>query len=150
EVASACGVSFHEPDRCQLTPPNWRGTAYGWLSPAILARTVSSAQHLPCSDHPHTVVVAISNVDVPLRVYVTSMGPVQSGSDRWSVVAGAAPASSSDRRDHASHRVNMTNGMVLGVYDQQIAVVITPNGLGCPPGGCESRTTVTTVATLAS
>src|SRR5262249_41931784 len=64
------------------------------------------AQPLLDLNHPHTVVVAVSNVDVPLRIHVTSMWPVQSGSDRWPSVASTTPASSSDGRDHTSHRVN--------------------------------------------
>ena len=103
-----------------------------------------------CPNHPHTVVVAISNVDVSLRVDVTPMWPVQSGRDRWSIVTGTAPASSSDGRDYTSHRINKTNGVVLGVHDQQVAVVVTPNGFRGAPGGGESRTTVTTVATCTS
>src|SRR5215510_12073867 len=103
-----------------------------------------------CSNHPHTVVVAICNVDVLLRVHVTSMWPVQSSSDRWPIVAGTAPASASNGRDHSSHRVNMTYCVVLGVHDQQVAVVVTPNGLRGSPGSGESWTTLTTVATCAS
>src|SRR5882672_5229797 len=123
-------------------------------SPAKLAGELalrsSRAPHLVCPNHQHTVVVAISNVDVPLRVHVTSMWPVQSSSDCWPIVASTAAASSSDGRDHTSHRINKTNSVVLGVHDQQVAVVVTPDGLRCPPGGGESWTTITTVATLTS
>src|SRR5262245_8626314 len=128
-------LDLADPSLWQLP---WRRTARDWrgiLSP------------LPCPNHPHTVVVAIRNVDIPLRVYVTSMWPVQSSSDRWPIVAGTAPASASDGRDRTSHRVNMTYCVVLSVHDQQVAVVVTPDGLRGPPGGSESWPTITTVAT---
>ena len=102
------------------------------------------------SHYPHTVIVAIGNVDIPLRVHITPMRPVQSSRDGWTVVAGTTPTSSSNCRDDSSRRVNMTNGVVLGVHDQQVTVVITPDGLGGSPGSCKCWTTVATVATLAS
>ena len=52
--------------------------------------------------------------------------------DRWAVVTGTAPASSGDRRDYPGHRLDETIGVVLSVHDQQVAVVVTPDGLGCP------------------
>src|SRR5882724_8753386 len=111
---------------------------------------VSWVQHLGGPNHPHPVIVAISDIDIPLLVHVTSMRPVQAGSDRRSRVAHTAPAPPGDRRDHASHRVNAANGVIFGIHDQEIAVVVTPNGLGRPPGGGYSRPPVTTVATLPS
>ena len=87
---------------------------------------------LLCPNHPYTVVVTIRNVEVPLRIHLTSMWPVQAGGDGWSIVTSTAAASPGDGRDHTSHRVNQTNGMVLGVHNQQVAVMVTPNGLGAP------------------
>src|SRR6266568_8147443 len=103
-----------------------------WVAPAHAGYPFP---RLVCPNHPHTVVVAISNVDVPLGVHVTAMWPVQSGSDGWPIVASTAPASPSDGRDHTSHCVNMTNSVILRVDDQQVAVVVTSNGLRGPPGG---------------
>src|SRR5712691_118096 len=127
--------------RGRPTPPNWRGNCRAQHC---------RVQHLGGPNHPHPVIVAISDVDIPLLVHVTSMRPVQAGSDRRSRVAHTAPAPPGNRRDHASHRVNTTNGVIFGIHDQEIAVVVTPHGLGRPPGGGYSRPPVTTVATLAS
>src|SRR5439155_11508222 len=96
---------------CNSGTAGWRGRGrcqrMGWvLSP-----------RLSFPNHAHTVVVAISNVDVPVRVHVTAMWPVQSGRDCWPIVASTTPASSSDGRNHASHRVDKTNGVVLGIDD---------------------------------
>src|SRR5207237_352955 len=80
------------------------------------------------------------------RVHVTSMRSIQAGSDRRSRVAHTAPAPPGDRRDHASHRVNAANGVIFSIHDQEIAVVVTPNGLGRPPGSSYSRPPVPTVS----
>src|SRR5262245_21225746 len=109
------------------------GAAHGSL-PCQTGRANCGTQPLPCPHYPHTVIVAIGDIDIALRVHVTAMRPVQSSRDGWPVVAGPTPTSPSDRRDDPSHRVNMTNGMVLGIHDQQVAVVVTPDGLGGSPG----------------
>src|SRR5262249_3618190 len=148
--ASACSVSFHEPGGCQFPRQTGGVLRTAGYPPPVWRGTVRRAQHLAGPNHPHTGVVAIRNVDIPLRVYVTSMLTVQSRSKPLPTVAGTAPASASDGRDHSSHRVNMTYRVVLGVHDQQVAVVVTPDGLRGSPGSGESWTTLTTVATCAS
>src|SRR5262249_47531437 len=45
-------------------------------------------------------------------------------------------------------RVNAADGVVLGVDDQQVAVVITAYGLWSPPGRCQGRSAVTAIATF--
>src|SRR5262249_20897918 len=108
------------------------------------------AQHLPCPYHAHTMIIAIGNVDIALRVYVTPVRPVQPGSRCRPAIALTTLMAPGNGGDHTCRRINAADGMVLRINHYQVIVMVAAYSLRGSPGGCKGWSTVAVIATLAS
>jgi hypothetical protein len=98
------------------------------------------------TDHPHPMVDTVGDIQIPLRVYATSVGPLQASCRGGAAIAIATLVSASDRGHDASDDINTADGMVFGVHDDNVVVMVAPDGLGGSPSGNQSGAAVATVA----
>ena len=93
------------------------------------------AQHtpaLPHTDHAHPVVDAIGDIQIALRVYAAAVGPLQTGCRGGAAVAIATLVPTSDGGHDAGHGIDAADGIVFCVHDDNVVVMVAPDGLGRP------------------
>src|SRR5215467_6491268 len=112
-----------------------------------MVQHVSASSH---TDHAHPVVDPVSDIQIALGVYAAAMRPLQTSCRGRTAVAIAPLMPAGNGGDNAGNSINAADGIILGVHDDNVVVMIAPDGLGRPPGGGQGGTTVAAVAPLAS
>src|SRR5713101_6482160 len=107
---------------------------------------MSSSAH---TDNPHPVIDPVGNIQIPLRVYPTAMGTLQAGFCGRSTVAIASLMPAGDGGHDAGHGIDAADRMILRVHDDDVVLMVAPDGLGRTPGGGQGGAAVAAVPPLA-
>src|SRR5213593_4803783 len=84
-----------------------------------------------------------------LPVYPAAVGTLQAGFRSKPAVAIASPVPAGDGGHNARHGIDAADRMVLRIHDDDVVLLVAPDGLGRTPGGGEGRAAVAAVPPLA-
>src|SRR5712692_9632622 len=101
---------------------------------------------LSYTDHPHPVVDPVGDIQISLGVYAAAVRPFQASCRGGTAIAIATLVPASDSGHDTGHGIDAADRIVFGVHDDNVIVMVAPDGLGCPPGGSQSGTAVAAVA----
>src|SRR5207247_8052332 len=94
----------------------------------------------------HPVLDPVGDIQIALGVYAAAVGPLQAGRRGGAAVAIAALVPTGDGGHDAGDGINAADRIVFGVHDDNVIVMVAPDGLGRPPGGGQGGTAVAAVA----
>src|SRR5262245_6488424 len=103
---------------------------------------------LPHPNYPHPVVDAVSDIQIALGIYAAAVRSLQAGCSGGSAVAIAALVPASNGGHDTGHGIDTADRIIFCIHDNNVVVMVAPDGLGCSPGGGQGGSTVTAVAPL--
>ncbi len=83
-----------------------------------------------------------------LEVYPAAVRTLQAGLRGGSAVAIASPVPTGDGGHDAGHCIDAADRMVLRIHDDDVVLMVAPDGLGRTPGGGEGGAAVAAVPPL--
>src|SRR5262245_19466737 len=92
----------------------------------------------------------VSDIQISLGVYTAAVRSLQAGCRGESAVTIAALVPTGDGGHDAGHSIDAADRIVFCVHDDNVVVMVAPDGLGRPPGSSQGGPAVAAVAPFTS
>ncbi len=94
------------------------------------------------------MVDAVGDIQVAQTVDAKAMWSFQPGVDGVAAVAIASLVSSGNGGHDAGDSVDLADGVVLGIYNYYVVLIVAPDGFRCAPQGGPVSDTLLTLPTI--